>query len=40
MKVSTVTPSYNQGQFSTDNTVEVLKRFSPPGHWVSEKDKG
>ena len=29
MKVSTVTPSYNQGQFSTDNTVEVLKSFQP-----------
>jgi len=64
MKVSIVTPSYNQGQFiertlrsvasqtgveiqhvvcdggSTDNTVEILKRFSPPVHWVSEKDKG
>lgn len=64
MKVSIVTPSFNQGQFiertlqsvasqpgveiehvvfdgaSTDNTVEILKRFSPPVHWVSEKDKG
>jgi len=66
MKVSIVTPSYNQGQFiertlqsaasqsapdleidhvvfdggSTDNTVEVLKGFSPPVRWVSKKDKG
>lgn len=64
MKVSIVTPSYNQGRFiertlqsvasqtgaeiehavfdggSTDNTVEILKRFSPPVRWVSEKDKG
>ena len=66
MKVSVVTPSYQQGQFiertlqsvasqsapgleiehvvfdggSTDNTVEILKRFSPPVRWVSKKDKG
>lgn len=64
MKVSVITPSFNQGQFiertlrsvisqtgaeieymvidggSTDNTVEVLKHFSPPVRWVSEKDKG
>lgn len=64
MKVSVVTPSFNQGQFiertlqsvanqsgaeiehvvfdggSTDNTVEILKRFSPPVRWVSKKDKG
>ena len=64
MKVSIVTPSYNQGQFiertlqsvasqtgieiehvvfdggSTDNTVEVLRKFSPPVRWVSKKDKG
>jgi len=64
MKVSIVTPSYNQGQFiertlqsvsnqsgaeiehvvfdggSADETVKVLKEFSPPIRWVSEKDKG
>ncbi len=64
MKVSIVTPSFNQGRFiertlqsvasqtgveiehvvfdggSTDNTVEILKRFSPPVRWVSKKDKG
>lgn len=66
MKVSIITPSYNQGQFiertlqsvasqsaqnleiehvvfdggSTDNTVEVLKGFTPPVRWVSKKDKG
>ena len=66
MKISIVTPSYNQGQFikrtlesvacqraldfdiehvvfdggSTDNTVEILKDFSPAVHWVSKKDKG
>lgn len=64
MKVSIITPSYNQGQFiertlqsvasqkgaeiehvvidggSTDNTLEILKRYSPPIHWVSESDKG
>ncbi len=64
MKVSIVTPSFNQGQFiertlqsvanqsgaeiehvvfdggSTDNTVEILKRFSPPVRWVSKKDNG
>jgi glycosyltransferase involved in cell wall biosynthesis len=66
MKVSIITPSYNQGQFiertlksvadqsapgleidhvvfdggSTDNTVEILKHFSPPVRWVSKKDKG
>lgn len=64
MKVSIITPSFNQGQFiertlqsvacqagaefehvvfdggSTDNTVEVLKKFSPPVRWVSKKDKG
>jgi glycosyltransferase involved in cell wall biosynthesis len=64
MKVSIVTPSYNQGQFiertlqsvasqsgteiehfivdggSTDKTIEILKNFTPPLRWVSEKDKG
>jgi hypothetical protein len=40
MKVSTVTPSYNQGQFSTDNTIEILKRFSPPGHGCRRKTRG
>lgn len=64
MKVSIVTPSFNQGQFiertlqsvasqtgaviehvvfdggSTDNTVDILRRFSPPVRWVSEKDRG
>jgi len=66
MKISIITPSYNQGQFiertlqsvasqavsgfeiehvvfdggSTDNTVEILKNFSPAVRWVSKKDKG
>jgi len=64
MKVSVVTPSFNQGQFiqrtlesvatqtgaeiehvvfdggSTDDTVDVLKRFGNDVRWVSEKDKG
>jgi glycosyltransferase involved in cell wall biosynthesis len=25
---------------STDNTIEILKHFSPPVRWVSKKDKG
>lgn len=66
MKVSVITPSYNQGIFiertlqsvadqsvpgievehvvfdggSSDETVEVLKRFDPPVRWQSKKDKG
>lgn len=64
MKVSVITPSFNQGQFiertlasvacqkgaeiehvvfdggSTDSTVDVLEKFSPPVRWVSEKDRG
>ncbi|MCD2450816.1 glycosyltransferase [Methylicorpusculum oleiharenae] len=66
MKVSIVTPSYQQGQFlertlqsvasqaaqgfeiehvvfdggSTDNTVEILKRFRPAVHWESKNDNG
>lgn len=64
MKVTVVTPSFNQGQFiertlrsvaeqagaeiehvvfdggSTDETIEILKRFSPPVRWVSRKDGG
>lgn len=64
MKISIVTPSFNQGQFiertlqsvasqtgveiehvvfdggSTDNTLEILNRFSLMVRWISEKDKG
>jgi glycosyltransferase involved in cell wall biosynthesis len=64
MKVSVITPSFNQGCFiertlasvaqqqgvavehvvfdggSTDDTVAILKRFSPPVRWVSEQDRG
>jgi glycosyltransferase involved in cell wall biosynthesis len=66
MKVSIVTPSYQQGQFiertlqsvasqaapdfeiehvvfdggSSDNTVEILKRFSPTVRWESKIDNG
>ncbi|OAI09645.1 glycosyl transferase [Methylomonas lenta] len=66
MKVSIVTPSYQQGQFlertlqsvanqasmdfeiehvvfdggSTDNTVEILRDFSPKVRWESKKDNG
>jgi glycosyltransferase involved in cell wall biosynthesis len=64
MKVSVVTPSFNQGRFigrtlesvaiqtgaeiehvvfdggSTDDTIEVLRRFGKAVRWVSERDKG
>jgi glycosyltransferase involved in cell wall biosynthesis len=64
MKVSVVTPSFNQGKFiertlqsvasqagteiehvvidggSTDNTIEILKSFTPLVRWVSEQDEG
>jgi len=66
MKVSIVTPSFQQGQFisrtlqsvanqisndfkiehvvfdggSTDNTVAILKQFTPTVRWVSKKDNG
>lgn len=66
MKVSVITPSYQQGQFiertlqsvadqrapgieidhvvfdggSSDNTVDVLKAFTPAVRWVSQKDNG
>ncbi|MEH2470459.1 glycosyltransferase involved in cell wall biosynthesis [Nitrobacteraceae bacterium AZCC 2161] len=64
MRVSVVTPSFNQGQFiqrtlnsvatqgipdiehivfdggSSDETVDVLKRFGNAIQWTSEKDKG
>ena len=66
MKVSIVTPSYNQGQFiartlesvanqrsphfelehavfdggSTDDTVNILERFTHPVRWVSKPDRG
>lgn len=64
MKISIVTPSFNQGQFiertlrsvasqkgaeiehvvfdggSTDNTVEILKSFTPAIRWVSQNDNG
>ncbi len=64
MKVSIVTPSYNQGRFiertlqsvasqggndiehivmdgaSSDETVEILKKFGDRIRWVSEKDRG
>src|ERR1700704_3274046 len=64
VKVSVVTPSFNQGQFiqrtlesvamqtgaeiehvvfdggSTDNTVDVLKRFDRGVRWGSEADNG
>lgn len=64
MRMTIVTPSFNQGQFiertlqsvatqsgaeiehlvfdggSTDDTVDVLKRFNGAVRWTSEKDKG
>lgn len=64
MKISIITPSFNQGQFiartlesvatqggvevehivcdggSTDDTIEILKKFKPPVQWVSEPDGG
>lgn len=64
MKVSIITPSFNQGLFiertlgsvasqkgveiehvvfdggSTDNTVDILRKFGSIIRWVSEKDKG
>jgi glycosyltransferase involved in cell wall biosynthesis len=64
MKVSVVTPSFNQGRFigrtlesvaiqtgaeiehvvfdggSTDDTIEVLRRFGKAVRWISERDKG
>lgn len=69
MKISIVTPSYNQGVFiertlqsvaiqratlpenvvlehwvfdggSSDNTSDILARFQPQVHWVSEPDRG
>jgi len=66
IKVSVITPSFNQGRFiertlqsvasqivpdveiehvvfdgaSTDNTLEVLKKFSPSVRWISKEDNG
>ncbi len=64
MKISVITPSFNQGQFieatiksvlnqkypkvehivvdggSTDNTLNILRKYDKKIKWISEKDKG
>lgn len=64
MKVSIITPSFNQGEFiedtirsvlnqsyeniehiivdggSTDNTIEILRKYNGKVIWISEKDNG